>query len=159
MDREMYEEIMADAQDGYDSGTVSREDLEAQKVAAEEGSLRIGGSSLPSVPQVRIPTVKPPGGGRQARRQAEAELARQWRMVQTTQRSIIAVNSIIAVAAHGQRQLDIAQEVMSDRFYGVKRRPAMNQFMANVTSRCLQMAEAGVMAILESHPRRVAEDL
>ena len=62
-------------------------------------------------------------------------------------------------AFHGQRQLDLAQEIMADRFYGVKRRAAMNEFMGQVTSKCLSLAESGVMAILESHPKRIAEDL
>ena len=108
---------------------------------------------------MKMPAVKPPSDTRRGRKMAEAEQEAQWRMIRTAQRTVVAANSVVAVSIHGQRQLDLAQEVMADRFYGVRRRPAMNEFMCEITSKCLSFAESGVMAIVESHPKRVAEDL
>ena len=158
---ERFDSLMEDYESEYRTGRtrVERKKLDEQKVAADEGVLVPIDPSGRNSPEMRLPAVRPANHTRQSKKLAAEEQERQWRMVQTTQRTVVAANSMIAVAVHAQQQLDLAQEVMADRFYGSRRRPAMNEFMSEVTSRCLSMAESGVMAILESHPKRVAEDL
>ena len=158
---ELFDALMAQYEADYNEqrNRVKQEDLDKQKRAADEGALTPVRSGSSSSLEVRQPTVGPASDTRQGKKLARAEQERQWRMLQTTQRTALAVNSMIAVTVHGQNQLDKTQEVMTDRFYATKRRPEMNQFMARVTSRCLSMAESGVMAILESHPKRIGEDL
>jgi hypothetical protein len=158
---ELFDALMAHFETGYDEqrNRVKQEDLDKQKIAADEGALIPARSGSPSSLEVRRPAVGPASDSRQGKKLARAEQERQWRIAQTAQRTALAVNSMIAVTVHGQNQLDKAQEVMTDCFYATKRRPEMNEFMARVTSRCLSMAESGVMAILESHPKRTGEDL
>jgi hypothetical protein len=157
----LLERLMSDWEGSGDFGQarIGQEELDAQKVAAGEGSLSLARGSTSGVPQTRMPAVKAPGESRRGRKIAEEEQVRQWRMVNTTTRSYAAINSVIAVTAHALIQVDVLQDVMTQRFYGVKRREPLNQFMADVTSRFLRLGEAGVLAILESHPKRIAEDL
>jgi len=138
---------------------VSQDELDEKKVPAQDDSLAVVSPARNDSPAVRLPAVRPPTDNRRGRKAAEQEQARQWNMVQTTQRTALAADSMVAVTVHAQRKLDMAQEAMADRFYGVRRREAMNRFMGHVTSRCLGLAESGVMAILESHPKRIAEEL
>lgn len=105
------------------------------------------------------PEVRPAAGTRQARKEAMAEQARQWRMIQTARRHELAQTAVVAVAVNAQRELDLAQDMMADRFYTGTRHEAMNAFMQQVTSKCLALAEAGVMAILENLPKGLGEDL
>jgi hypothetical protein len=158
---EMFDEMMEELETEFQQtrNRVDQDDLDDQKQEAEEGSLALTQASNRQDTGMRLPTVKPPNASRKGRKMAAAEQERQWSMVQTTQRTVIATNSMVGAAIHAQRQLDLAQEFMADRFYGVKRRAAMNEFMGQVTSKCLSLAESGVMAILESHPKRIAEDL
>jgi len=158
---EPFDSLMDDYERDYrrKRNRVDQEELDQHKVPADEALLVPATPTKGNGTEVRLPAVRPATDSRQSKKLAHAEQESQWRMVQTTQRTVIAQNSMIAVAVHAQRQLDLAQEIMIDRLYGVKRRPAMNQFMNQVTSRCLSMAESGVMAILESHPKRIAEDL
>jgi len=160
-EKDLFDSLMADHEAEYrkERNRVKQEELDEQKVAAEEGVLVPADRPGCHSPEIRLPAVRAANDSRQSRKVAAAEQERQWRMVQTTQRTVIAANSMVAVAVHAQRQLDLAQEVMTERFYGVKRRSAMNEFMSHVTSRCLSTAESGVMAILESHPKRIAEEL
>ena len=158
---EPFDDLMDDHEDDYRKkrNRVNQEELDRHKVEADDATLVPMASGKRGDAEVRLPAVRPATDSRQSKKLANAEQESQWRMVQTTQRTVIAQNSMIAAAVHAQRQLDLAQEIMIDRFYGVKRRPAMNEFMSHVTSRCLSLAESGVMAILESHPKRIAEEL
>jgi mRNA degradation ribonuclease J1/J2 len=156
-----FDSVMDDHEDDYrrKRNRVDQEELDSHKVPADEAGLVPVGSTKRSGAEIRLPAVRPATDSRQSKKLANAEQERQVRMAQTTQRTVLAQNSMVAVAVHAQRQLDLAQEIMIDCLYGVKRRPAMNEFMNQVTSRCLSLAESGVMAILESHPKRIAEDL
>ena len=158
---DLFEAFMAECEGKYNKqrNRVKQEDLDKHKKVAAEGALIPANSSGSSSLEVRRPAVGPASDSRQGKKLARAEQERQWRIFQTAQRTALGVNSMVAVTVHGQKQLDVAQEVMTDCFYGVNRRPEMNEFMARVTSRCLSMAESGVMAILESHPKRIGEDL
>ena len=158
---DLFDNLMADYEEEYlrHGNRAEQEDLDDRKVSPEGGALVPARIPNRNGPEIRLPAVKPANNSRRSRQQAAAEQDRQWRMVQTTRRTFIADGSVVAVAIHAQRRLDLAQESMADRFYSLRRHPAMNEFMSRVTSRCLSMAEAGVMAILESHPKRIAEDL
>ena len=159
--KDLFDGLMQDYEEEYRQrdNRVDPEDLDSQKVAAPEESLAVTKSSGGHNQDMKMPTVKPPSDTRRGRKMAEAEQETQWSMIRTAQRTVLAANSVVAVAIHAQRQLDLAQEIMADRFYGVRRQPAMNEFMCEGTSNCLSLAESGVMAILESHPKRIAEDL
>ena len=157
---EIFDDLMSELESEFrqSHNRVGQEDLDAQKQTASADSLAVTKHTGQRESEMRMPVVKPPTESRQGRKMASEEQEKQWRMIQTTQRTVIAANSMVAVAVHAQRQLDIAQEFMADRFYGVKRHAAMNEFMGHVTSKCLSLAESGVMAILESHPKRIAEE-
>lgn len=161
INEEMFDSLMDELETEFkqNRNRVEQEEIDAQKETAQEGSLSLMKAPKRDDSDMKMPAVKPPSASRKGRKMAEAEQERQWHMVQATQRTVIATNSMVAAAVHAQRQLDLAQEFMADRFYGVKRRAAMNEFMGHVTSKCLSLAESGVMAILESHPKRIAEDL
>lgn len=133
--------------------------MSTKKTPSDEHRLVLAPQEPSPLPASRIPEVRPARSGRRARKAADAERERQWRMWQTTQRSILAAHSIVAVAVHAQEQLDMAQGIMADRFYDLERHDAMNPYMQDVTSKCLSVAEAAVLAILESHAKRLAEDL
>jgi hypothetical protein len=158
---DLLDRLMADraGSDDFAHSRIGQEELDSQKAAAREGSLSLTRRSTSDIPRTTVPAVKPPGESRRGRKMAEEEQARQWRMEQATRRALAAINSVMVVTAHAQRQLDRAQAVMADRFYGVKRRAVMNEFMGEVTSRLVRITEAGVIAIVESHPKRIAEEL
>lgn len=132
---------------------------QAATAAPKENSLVLTQHSAAQLTATRLPEIRPANNSRVARKEAEEEQKRQWRIVQSTQRTMLAASSMIGATVHAQRQLDAGQEALTGQFYGTNRHEVGNEFMQGVTSRCMAMMEAGVMAILESHPRRIAEDL
>jgi hypothetical protein len=150
------EQLFDSLRDEFDGQ--KRQDADARKTAPQD-TLVLVGDSPAGLRSNRVPEVRPAQATRQGRKEAAAEQARQWRMIQTARRHELAQTAVVAVAVHAHQQLDLAQEIMADRFYGGKRHEAMNQYMGQVTSKCLAMAEAGVMALMENLAKGLAEDL
>jgi hypothetical protein len=100
-----------------------------------------------------------PVESRKGRKELEAEQFRRWRMYNDAQRAVMAQHVMVATTVHAQSQLNYLQAELTDCYYSGDRTDAMNEFMASVTAKCLATAEAGVFAILESLPKKLAEEL
>ena len=74
-------------------------------------------------------------------------------------RTALADESVAAVAVHANRTGDRMRNAITDDFYGEKRPEAMNELARRFAARCIALGEAGILAIAEGHPARVAEDL
>ena len=136
-----------------------REEFDKGKSVPKENSLvpTTGGGG--SVPSVTVPNVRPPGAGRMARRVADAEQMRQWRMVQTTNRTLLAMESMEVVASQAFVAADELQARISDRFYRMIRYKELNSLAGAWASECLKRGVAGILSFVDSHPKRVAEDI
>ena len=133
--------------------------MNEKKVQPNESSLALTSRPVSGLGISRRADVRPPTNSRQARRLAQEALMRQWEIEQKARRSARAIEVMGAVATHAQRTIDLAQQEMGDRFYKGERHEPMNQFIGEFTSKCLTWLEAGTMAVLDSLPRRIAEDL
>ena len=142
-----------------DQNRLSQEELDKQKQAPDSSSLPSVNVQGQGAPGLRLPAVRPYANGRRPRKDAEVEQKRQWQIVQTATRTAIANESIGAVNAHGLEVVDGAARRMVDQHYGVKRHEAHNKVMKYMLARCLENTVSGVQAILETHPKRIAEDL
>ena len=100
-----------------------------------------------------------PVESRKGRKEVEAEQIRRWKMLMAAQRAGMAQHVMVVTAVHAQSQLNYLQAELTDCYYSGDRTDAMNEFMASVTAKCLATAEAGVFAILESLPKKLAEEL
>ena len=158
---EHYAEIYDELQSEFNSvrNRVAPEDLERKKAAPGDSSLSADSRPHELVPVVRPRFVGPPVKNRKSRAEADEEKMRQWRMLQITVRSAVANESIGMATTHAFKVFDGVQNAITDRYLGVKRPEAMNDLMGNMARRCLTCAQAGILAVLESHPKRVAEEL
>lgn len=139
---------------------VGQEELNKQKsVPPQSTTLVVSTTQSSSGATMRLPAVRPAADTRIARKLAEQEQIRQWEIGQATTRTGLAVESTAVVIVHGYRVFDRAQNAITDEFYGVKRHEAMNEVMGKFAGKCLSCADSGIMAILESHPKRIAEHL
>jgi hypothetical protein len=146
----------------YDSdgrNRISQEELDSKKSVPQDSSLMV--SSYQSGPStgMRLPAVRPAIDNRRGRKAAEEEQVKQWNMVQKTNRTALASESVAAVCVHGFKVMDRAVSAISDEFYGVKRNEAMNEVMKRFAAKCIAHCDSGVLAVVESHPKRIAEDL
>lgn len=155
----VFDTLVQEFETQRDGSRVNQRKLDAQKTAAQPGSLALVPTSSSGAPGMRLPAVRPYSGGRLARREAEAEQKRQWEIVQTTQRTMLATTSMAVATVHAQRQLEQGAEALAECYFGRKRHEAINEFMGKVTAECLARMQAGVMSILDTHPRRLGEDL
>ncbi len=128
------------------------EDLQAALAAELKTGSNPGGCTQLSLPhQVQLV----PG----RRGDPVHELQRHYEMLYKAQRTNTAMNAMVAVCSHAQRQMEAGAEVMITRLNTTPRSEALQQFMLMVTCRCLNLMEAGVLALAESLPSRLAEDL
>ena len=136
-----------------------KEEFDKGKSVPEENSLvpttRGGGS----VPSVTVPNVRPPSAGRMARKVTEAEQIRQWRMVQTANRTLLAMESMEVVASHAFFAADNLARRISIRYYITERYKGMNSLVGKCAAECLKRGVAGILSFVDSHPKRVAEDI
>ena len=142
-----------------DENRLSQEELDKQKHAPDSSSLPSVNVQGQSAPGVRLPAVRPYADGRGPRKDAGAEQKRQWQIVQTTNRTALANESLSALNVHAFEVVDRAARRMTDQFYAVRRLEAHNRVMKHMLARCLENTVSGVQAILETHPKRIAEDL
>jgi hypothetical protein len=159
---DLIDEVFEALKEEYDTGgqnRASQEELNRRKTNAQDGSLMVTNPQNGTGMVLRQPAVKPALDNRRGRRAAEEEQIRQWRMVQTTNRTALAVESVAAVTVHGYRVMDRTQSVIADEYYGVKRNEAMSELMRRFASKCLSCSESGILALIESHPKRIADDL
>ena len=129
------------------------------KKAPQGESLVVDSRGRGLVPAVRVPAVNPPTDNRRGKKEAEAERMRLWRMGIVATRTAVANESILVVGVHAFRVMDRAAANIGDEFYGRKRPEAMNELMKRFAAKCLSCTESGISAILESHPKRIAEHL
>ncbi|HUV95750.1 MAG TPA: hypothetical protein VMX14_13125, partial [Anaerolineae bacterium] len=94
-----------------------KEEFDKGKSVPKEDSLVPTTRGQGSVPSVTVPNVRPPSAGRMARTVAEAEQMRQWRMVQTANRTLLAMESMEVVASQAFVAADEQQARISYRFY------------------------------------------
>ena len=157
-----FDDIFGAYKDEYDrSGQqrVDQEELNRQKQAPKAGKFLVPTVQVSSALTVRTRPVKAPVNNRRGRKLAEAEQIRQWEMDTKTLRTGKAIESVAAVGVYAFRTVDGAQNALADAYFGGKRREVMNPFMRRTAGRCLGLTEAGIMAIAESYPKRIAEDL
>ena len=138
---------------------IDQEAVKASKATPSEEGMAPIGQPRGVLPVLRAPTARPAVDNRLGRKEAEKEQLRLQRIVYEAQRTAMVNNSIVAVIVHAHQQLDAAQEAMLSRFVGVQRTDTGNQFMSQVTVKLLGLAEAGVLALVESYPKRVAEEV
>lgn len=159
---ELFDQVFEALKQDYDSNghnRVSQEELDKEKSKAKDGSLVVASPQGGTGMVMSSPAVKPPIDNRRGKRAAEAETFHQWDMAQTTNRAALAEESVAVVAVHGFRVLDKTQSIIADEYYGVKRNEAMSELMRRFAAKCLSCAESGILAVIESHPKRIAEDL
>jgi len=138
---------------------ISREELDSRKSVPQDSSLVVSGYQGGPSAGMRLPAVRPAVDNRRGRKAAEEEQVRQWNMVQKTNRTALASESMGAVCVHGFKVMDRAVSAISDEFYGVKRSEAVNEVMKRFAAKCIANCDSGILAVLESHPKRIAEDL
>ena len=136
-----------------------KEEFDKGKSVPKEDSLVPTTRGQGSVPSVTVPNVRPPSAGRMARKVAEAEQMRQWRMVQTTNRTLLAIESMEVVASHAFFAADNLLGRISGRFYRGKRYEGMNSLASKCAAECLKRGVAGILSFVDSHPKRVAENV
>ena len=158
---QLFDDLFDALEKGFvsDQSRLSQEELDRQKHAPDSSSLPSVNVQRQSSPGLRLPAVRPYANGRRPRKDAEAEQKRQWQIVQTANRTAIANESITALNVHGLEVVDRATRRMTDQYYGVKRHEAHSRVMKHMLARCLENTVSGVQAILETHPKRIAEDL
>lgn len=157
-----FDQVFEEFKQEYDSNgqnRVSQKELNKRKSNAQDGSLMVSNPQSGSGMEMRLPAVKPPSDNRRGKRAAEEETLTQWDMGQKTTRATLATESVAMVCVHGFRVLDKTQSIIADEYYGVKRNEAMSELMRRFAAKCLSCAESGILAVLESHPKRIAEDL
>jgi len=127
----LFDRVFNRMRDRFDSrdNPVSQEELDKKNSAPKESSLVVSTEPGRSVPAVSAPNVKPPTNSRRAKREAEAEQMRQWRMVQIARRTAPAIDSASAVAAYAFHRADDMQNAIADSFYRDKRHEPMNELM------------------------------
>ena len=136
-----------------------KEEFDKGKSVPEESSLVPTSRGGGSVPSVTVPNVRPPTKGRIGQKVADAEQMRQWRMVQTTNKTRLAIESMEVVASHAFFAADDLLGRISDRFYRTKRHEGMNSLASKCASECLKRGVVGILSFVDSHPKRVAEDI
>ena len=160
-DDELFEEFFDMLTSEYDRtrDRVDQEEVSRAKKAPQGDSLVVSDRARGLVPGARVTAVEAPIRGRKAKKEAEEETMRLWRIWLSFRRTALANESIGAVSSHGFRAIDKTVSDIFDEFYFVKRHEASNRLMQRVAARCASCAEAGILAIMESHPKRVAEYL
>lgn len=138
---------------------IDQQKVETQRVGATEEGMTLLNQGKGTLPVVRTPIAKPAVDTRLARKEAEKEQMRLQRLAYEAQRTAMANNTIVAVIVHAQQQLDSAQEAMMSRYLGVSRTKTGNEFMQQVTVKLLALAEASVLSLVESYPKRIAEEV
>ena len=158
---DLYEALFGALKDEYDEhrNRVKQEELDNQKTLPPERSLTVSGSSGAADTGLSMSTVRPPVSGRRGKKRAEEVQIKIWDIVQETNLTATAQRSQGVVAVHTFKAMDWTQSIISDEFYGVKRNEAMNELMRRFAAKVLSRADAAMMAFLESHPKRVADDL
>lgn len=136
-----------------------KEEFDKRKSVPEENSLLPTATGGGSVPSVTVANVRPPIKGRMGQKVAEAEQMRQWRMSQTTNRTALAVESMEAVASHAFFAIDNLAGRISIRHYEKPRYKGMNLLVGKCAAECLKRGVAGILSFVDSHPKRVAQDI
>jgi len=138
---------------------IDAEEVERQKTKPGGENMTLSVQSKNTLPVLRTPIARPAVDTRMGRKEAEKEQMRLQQIVYAAQRTALANNSVVAVMVHAHQQLDAAQEAMMSRFIGVGRTKTGNEFMQGVTVKLLALTEASVLSLVESYPKRVAEEL
>ena len=81
------------------------------------------------------------------------------RMVRNGQTTAMAVRIMTAVPVYAQGQLEVGSAVMFKRLSGTERPEVVQAFMVKTTGKLMNMMQAGVMAVVETLPGRLGEDL
>lgn len=159
---DLIDEVFEALKQDYDSdgqNRISQEELNKGKTNAQDGSLMVTNPQSSTGITMRQPAVRPPMDNRRGKRAAEEEQLVQWKIGQKTTRTGIAIESVAAVTVHGFRTMDRTQGIIADEYYSVKRNEAMSELMRRFAAKCLGCTEAGILALIESHPKRIADDL
>ena len=138
---------------------VDQQAVDARKLGADEGKLASISQGRSVLPVIKAPPVRRLSDDRLSRRQGEEEMRRRQQMLWAGERTVAANQAMLAVAVHTYQQLDAAQEAMMSSYLGVKRTDTGNKFMAQVTNELLTFVKAGAMAMVESLPKRLAEEM
>jgi hypothetical protein len=138
---------------------IDQQQVAQHKVEATEEGMAPIGQPKGALPVLRTPTARPAVDNRLGRREAEKEQLRLQQIAYYAQRTAMANNSIVAVVVHAHQQLDSTQEAMMSRYVGVTRTKTGNEYMQQVTLKLLALCEASVLSMVESYPKRIAEEV
>ena len=81
------------------------------------------------------------------------------RMIDDGQTTAMAVRIMTAVPVYAQGQLEVGSAVMFNRLSAPERPEVVQAFMVKTTGKLMNMMQAGVMAVVETLPGRLGEDL
>ena len=109
-------------------------------------------ANMPVVYQGRVQLPAPP----KKDKKHQAAIQRMGNNAQTT---AMAVRSMTAVMVYAQGQLEVGSAVMFNRLTGTERPEVVQAFMVKTTGKLMNMMQAGVMAVVETLPGRLGEDL
>ena len=133
--------------------------VEASKVQAPKTSLVLANRSQSNALAIATPNVRRLMNDRQSRKEYEEQTRKLQEMMYMAQRTEFAAQSLAVVAVHADQVLDQTQEALATRYYGRKRTPEMQNAMNAVTSQLWTITASGVIAMVETDPKRVSEEL
>lgn len=122
-------------------------------IALTKRSQNSGGVAL------AVPTVRRAMNDRLSRKGAEEQTRKLQEMLYKAQLTTFASQTVAVVAVRAFQAIDQAQEGITTSYYGKDRTKELQEAMNGVAGQLWQMAAAGIMAITETYPKRVSEEL
>ena len=156
----MAEALRREMKGDGDRNRIDPEELDRGKQAPDEDTpVSMVLRQTYSYPNTRLPQVDSWGRGREARQDRDAAQRALWLMVQQARRTALGIDSIGAVNAHVFMQSDRLAGAIDDEYHGRLRRASHNKLMAETAEWCIRSGLAGMRAIAETYPRRLADYL
>jgi hypothetical protein len=147
------------AWDARRTGTISPEEVE--KLKKSPGGIKVALRALTKPawsPGLSVPEVKAISNDRQGKRLAKEQQRDLSRIVAETVRTSVLLQSVRVVNTHVVYSADQGQEQMMEILYSHTRHEGMNELVASVISQSLQHMIAQMMAVSESHYKRLMEN-
>ena len=97
--------------------------------------------------------------GLQGRSSDKKHLASLQRMGESGENTVQAVGVMCAATVYAQGKVEAAATIMTQRILGTEREKVLDVFLTTVTGKLMVMMQAGVLAIVETLPERLGEEL
>ena len=135
-----------------------------ERVLADPDSLALivttnTGTAVAPPATLKVAETKPVVNSRRDRQRIEEERRRQQNIIDKAHRIALAEQATVAVVVCAAEQMDICQDALVTRLYGVQRRKEMNEFMRDFSAEMLSLARAGIKAHAETAPKLFGEEL